>query len=221
LATPLHLACKNNRVDSAKFLIGCGVDANCEDEHGQMPILICCIHGHYDLAKILIDASIAGHLPEPLDVDSRDHRGLSALNCPSIKGDYKMCILLVLNAGASVDGTSPKGCTPLLYASRGGYADVVRFLLLKGASPLKQDNAGGTVIHHAIEKGHTQVLNTLLEHGFDVYSAIEIPDNAGRTPIFEAIDTSGENGIDNIKMLTRAREADGFDAKVNIMNYNG
>lgn len=28
LATPLHLACKNNRTDAAKFLIGCGVDAN-------------------------------------------------------------------------------------------------------------------------------------------------------------------------------------------------
>ena len=28
LATPLHLACKNNRLDSAKFLIGCGVDPN-------------------------------------------------------------------------------------------------------------------------------------------------------------------------------------------------
>jgi ankyrin repeat protein len=28
LATPLHLACKNNRESVAKFLIGCGVDVN-------------------------------------------------------------------------------------------------------------------------------------------------------------------------------------------------
>lgn len=34
LATPLHLACKNDRLDAAKFLIGCGVDANAQDEHG-------------------------------------------------------------------------------------------------------------------------------------------------------------------------------------------
>lgn len=34
LATPLHLACKNNRIDACKFLIGCGVDANAQDEHG-------------------------------------------------------------------------------------------------------------------------------------------------------------------------------------------
>jgi ankyrin repeat protein len=46
----------------------------------------------------------------------------------------------------------------LLYAARGGFAEVVRFLLSKGASPLRQDNAGGTVLHHAIEKGHIEVL---------------------------------------------------------------
>ena len=34
LATPLHLACKNNRLEAAKFLVGCGVDANAQDEHG-------------------------------------------------------------------------------------------------------------------------------------------------------------------------------------------
>ena len=28
LATPLHLACKNNRESVVKFLIGCGVDVN-------------------------------------------------------------------------------------------------------------------------------------------------------------------------------------------------
>lgn len=46
LATPLHLACKNNRESVARFLIGCGVDVNVQDEHGQTPLLICCIHGH-------------------------------------------------------------------------------------------------------------------------------------------------------------------------------
>lgn len=34
LATPLHLACRSNREAVVKFLIGCGVDANSQDEHG-------------------------------------------------------------------------------------------------------------------------------------------------------------------------------------------
>lgn len=184
-----------------------------------MPLLICCIHGHYDLAKMLIDASLSGHLPEPLEADHRDHRGLSPLNCAAIKGDFDMTRLLLINAQASVDGQSPRGCTPLLYAARGGYAEVVRFLLYRGASPLRQDNAGGTVLHHAIEKGHMSVLNVLQEFGVDMLSAIEIPDNAGRTPIYEAIDNHEDPTI--LKMLTKSRKNGGFEAKVNISNYNG
>lgn len=34
LATPLHLASRSNRETVVKFLIGCGVDANAQDEHG-------------------------------------------------------------------------------------------------------------------------------------------------------------------------------------------
>ena len=98
LASPLHLACKNNRIDAAKFLIGCGVDANLPDEHGQVPLLICCIHGNFDLARMLIEASTSGHLPEPLEVDIKDHRGLSPLNCAAIKGDFDLTKLLIINA---------------------------------------------------------------------------------------------------------------------------
>lgn len=41
LATPLHFACRNNHDMTAKFLIGCGVDVNIQDEHGQTCLLIC------------------------------------------------------------------------------------------------------------------------------------------------------------------------------------
>jgi len=75
LATPLHLACKNNRESVAKFLVGCGVDINNQDEHGQTPLLICCIHGHQDLAAFIVESSYAGHTPEHLEVDLKDHRG--------------------------------------------------------------------------------------------------------------------------------------------------
>jgi ankyrin repeat protein len=95
LSTPLHLACKNNRDNVAKFLIGCGVDVNVQDEHGQTPLLICCIHEHYDLASLIVESSFSGHTPEPLEVDIKDHRGLTPLNCAAIKGDLSMTRLLV------------------------------------------------------------------------------------------------------------------------------
>ncbi len=58
-----------------------------------------------------------------------------------------------------------------------------------------------------------------MEMGVDVYSAIEIADNAGRTPLFEAVD----NGCDPdlLRLLIRKKSKGGFGAKVNIINYNG
>lgn len=117
LATPLHLACKNNRESVARFVIGCGVDVNMQDEHGQTPLLICCIHGHFEMAQLIVDSSQAGHTPEPLEVDLKDHRGLTPLNCAGIKGDLKLGRLLIEKGGANIEEPSPKGCTPLLYAA--------------------------------------------------------------------------------------------------------
>jgi uncharacterized protein len=245
LATPLHLACRADRDSVVKFLIGCGADANAQDEHGQTPLLICCIHGYDHLASVLIEASIAGHLPEPIEPDTADHRGLTPLNCCAIKGDLDLVKILISRGKADPNQTSPKGCTPLMYAGRGGKEQVVRFLLEKKASPLKQDNAGGTVFHHSIEKGQIQVLEVMLEHGVDVQSAIEIADNAGRTPLFEAVEVMAEPDVsddeattpaldagvkitvskvcDMIRILTRKKTntKPGFGANVNVINYSG
>lgn len=110
------------------------------------------------MANLIVESSIAGHTPELLEVDLKDHRGLTPLNCAAIKGDIRLTKLLLERGGANIEEPSPKGCTPLLYAARGGYHEVVRYLLERRASPLKQDTSGGTVLHHAIEKGHLEVL---------------------------------------------------------------
>jgi ankyrin repeat protein len=60
----------------------------------------------------------------------------------------------------------------LIYAGRGGYYAVVQYLLNKKADPFTQDNAGGTVLHHALEKGHISVLETMKASGVDVCSAL-------------------------------------------------
>lgn len=49
-----------------------------------------------------------------------------------------------------------------------------------------------------------EVLGVLLEHGVDVHSAIEIPDNAGRTPIYEAIDNHESPEL--VLLITKPRK---------------
>ena len=208
LATPLHFACRNNHDMAAKFLIGWGVDVNIQDEHGQTWLLICWIHGHKRLAQILIDSSVAGDTPEPLDVDLKDYRGLTPLNWASIKGDINFIKMLYEKGGAKIDEASPKGWTPLLYAARGGYCEIVQYLLEKGANSLQQDNSGGTVAHHAIEKGQGDIIEVLIEYSVD----IDITDNAGRTPLFEAIENN---------KITVSRLLVTNGARVDITDYSG
>ena len=54
----------------------------------------------------------------------------------------------------------------------------------------------------------------MIEHGVDVYSAIEIADNAGRTPLFEAVESTFDEDDEEqamkrqtelIKILTRKK----------------
>lgn len=193
-------------------------------------MLITAIHGHTNIAQILIESSTNGLLTEPLEIDIKDHRGLTPLNCASIKGELPLVQLLVQRGGANTNQTSPRGCTPLMYAGRGGFSMVVQYLLGKKASALRQDSSGGTVFHHAIEKGHANVLEAMLEAGVDVYSAIEIADNAGRTPLFEAIestfDTEDELEVTKkqaalVNLLIRKKNLGGFAAKINVVNYSG
>jgi ankyrin repeat protein len=103
LATPLHVACRSNKENVVKFLIGCGVEANTQDEHGQTPLLVCCIHGFAPLVSLLIESSIAGHLPEPIEIDTGDHRGLTPLNCAAIKGDFELVKILISRGQADVN----------------------------------------------------------------------------------------------------------------------
>lgn len=75
------------------------------------------------------------------------------------------------------------------------------------------------MLHHAIEKSHIDVLKVLIEYGVNVYSAIEIADNAGRTPLFEAVENNVS--VDMIRFLIKKRSLGGFGAKVNAINYIG
>lgn len=62
-------------------------------------------------------------------------------------------------------------------------------------------------------------MQALLEHGLDLASAIEIADNAGRTPVFEAVDSGCDEAM--LRLITKKRSKGGLGAQVNVINYNG
>lgn len=90
------------------------------------------------------------------------------------------------------------------------------------------DNSGATLFHHAVEKGNTNVLQCLLRlNQADRLWAVEIADNAGRTPIFEAVDNNAPAELVRLLLQKRAKKKalaaieGGFGVQANVVNYNG
>lgn len=72
----------------------------------------------------------------------------------------------------------------LHYACENGDADVVRFLLEKGADANQETKLGARPLHIAAKRGDIEMAKTLIEAGADQDKAL---DKMERTPIFEAV----------------------------------
>jgi ankyrin repeat protein len=67
----------------------------------------------------------------------------------------------------------------------------------------------------------------MLALGIDVYAAIEIADNAGRTPLFEAVENLNDQDeqittrLHLLTIILKNKALNGFGANPNVIDYNG
>jgi ankyrin repeat protein len=109
-------------------------------------------------------------------------------------------------------------CTPLLVASQYGHADLVAFLIKRGANPYAVDNSGDTAFHWAAYKGAVPVCSLLLhlhchhlstantgtitdeggDEGGDLYGYLDLQDNFGQCPLHLASLRGNTNVVEYI-----------------------
>ncbi|GBM77458.1 Ankyrin-3 [Araneus ventricosus] len=106
---------------------------------------------------------------------------VSSLHLESEKGHKNLAIILFNKINVNV--RSDLRFVPLHYAARGGHAEVVQFLIEKGADINAKGVDGITPLHLALEEGHNTVVDILLQHGADINAALL----SGRTPLSIAI----------------------------------
>lgn len=102
-------------------------------------------------------------LLDGLDPDAANKDGVTLLHMAAQTGNERAVELLVAY-GAVVDSTTAYATTsPLLSACQHGHSSIAKTLLECGASPVRADGSGNSVLHLAVYSRNNDVLRVVLE----------------------------------------------------------
>ncbi|KAK1792438.1 hypothetical protein P4O66_012383 [Electrophorus voltai] len=154
--TPLHIACKKNRVKVMELLVKYGASIQAITESGLTPIHVAAFMGHLNIVLLLLQN---GASPDICNI-----RGETALHMSARAGQMEVVRCLLRN-GARVDATAREEQTPLHIASRLGQTEIVQLLLHHMAHPDAATTNGYTPLHIAAREGQLHTAAVLLEAG--------------------------------------------------------
>lgn len=193
--TALLLVAKHNKdKKTLKLLLSKGANPNIKDRNPGYTALHYIAAHHTpnqnvtendlkELAKMLIEARA--------DVSAYTNDGEQQMPLHLAIIDHHLGVIAVLlDHGADVHAKSGNGLLPMGLAARLGDAEVVNYLLGRGADIYKSR----ALFHAASCKHSDEVLRLLLDKGID----INMPDPNGYTPIFSAISAYS---LTNVKLL--------------------
>ncbi|KAK6542283.1 Ankyrin repeat and SOCS box protein 3 [Orbilia ellipsospora] len=162
--TALHQAAQTGNPIIVKLLLDNGAEFETRDCHGISPLWSAAQNGHDEIVKMLLDKEAdteiiaAGCNRRPLH---------QAAQC----GHTKICTML-LDKKAQYEPLDLSGCSPLFLAAQGGYAEIVKILLAKGANPnnacVSGKGKGRTCLLQAVQGGHLEVVKLLLDGSPDI-----------------------------------------------------
>ncbi|TSV68141.1 Ankyrin repeat and EF-hand domain-containing protein 1 [Bagarius yarrelli] len=177
----LHLACMDNDLEMARFLLSLKAHPDIQDKNGRTATMLAAELGYVDMIKLLarhqasmtlVDKEGKGTLvfstPTEMheqimelalnidaDVNNISSAGKSAFMfaCEHAEQCEHLCMRL-LEEGANPDVTDPvTGDTPLIAAVKAGSVALVKAILQKGVNPNAVDKSRLNAVHIAATKG--------------------------------------------------------------------
>jgi ankyrin repeat protein len=176
---PLFAAVRDGDSKRLRELIAAGTDLRGEDEHGCITALGDAAYlGRDEMVRLLLEAGVPA----------------AAL------GGQVDAARALIEAGASIDGTSGSGLTPLMNAARMGRLDMVHFLVGVGADVRRRYyesrwEPSRSALDFAVENGYAEVAAYLMDHAA-CFRAEDYRDGSGwepRSPC-ELVELARRNG---------------------------
>ncbi|RZF38209.1 hypothetical protein LSTR_LSTR005570 [Laodelphax striatellus] len=176
--TPLSLAASGGYGNIIKLLLTHGAEINSRtgSKLGISPLMLAAMNGHTGAVKLLLD------MGSDINAQIETNRN-TALTLACFQGRHEV-VSLLLDRKANVEHRAKTGLTPLMEAASGGYVEVGRVLLDKGADvnappvPSSRD----TALTIAADKGHCRFVELLLSR----CAQVEVKNKKGNSPLWLA-----------------------------------
>ncbi|KAI1395557.1 ankyrin repeat-containing domain protein [Hypoxylon fuscum] len=153
--TALSYASYNGNVPLVRLLLERGANVHSISAEEYTPLQLALVKGHVDVVQCILDRGI------PIDFA---HQKFGYLLRASKQGFTPM-VRLLIDQGASINGPSTLGQTPLILASESGHIEIIKILLDEGADIEHKCNDTLTALQWANSNGHGGCVRLLLEYG--------------------------------------------------------
>ncbi|XP_031786075.1 ankyrin repeat and KH domain-containing protein mask isoform X6 [Nasonia vitripennis] len=186
--TPLSLAASGGYVNIIKLLLSHGAEINSRtgSKLGISPLMLAAMNGHTAAVKLLLD------MGSDINAQIETNRN-TALTLACFQGRHEV-VSLLLDRKANVEHRAKTGLTPLMEAASGGYVEVGRVLLNKGAdvNATPVPSSRDTALTIAADKGHCRFVELLLSKG----TQVEVKNKKGNSPLWLAANGGHLNVVD-------------------------
>lgn len=160
--TPLFLAATNGFLKTVELLLGWGAQPNIAAKGLWNPIHAAACNGHWAVVEVLLNSKIGATL-----IDAQLKNGYTPLYLAAQKGRIET-VKLLLHRGARIDNVTHDLSNPIHTAAKEGHFTIVELLLACEARKKLIDHPlsnGKTPLMLAQERGHTKIIDLLLQHG--------------------------------------------------------
>jgi len=176
--TPLALAASGGYVNIIRLLLSHGAEINSRtgSKLGISPLMLAAMNGHAQAVSLLVD------MGSDINAQIETNRN-TALTLACFQGRHEVVSILV-DKRANIEHRAKTGLTPLMEAASGGYVEVGRVLLDKGAdiAAAPVPSSRDTALTIAADKGHYRFVELLVQRG----GAVDARNKKGQTALWLA-----------------------------------
>lgn len=211
-STVLHWATFNGRSDIVKYLVEKGADIKGQDGQGDTPVHEAAYWGQLPILKYFAEE-------KNVDVGNLEnnygeiplHRAIESDDFSRAENLCKLEVVkyLVENAHLDINKKGPFERTPLHWAAKYDFLDLIKYLIKQGADINAKDDIGYTPLHTAADYGNVPVVKYFVE---ETKADVNAGNIQGNTPLHMAIicgsstPDANQRKLDIIKCLVECKQ---------------